>query len=165
MDNPLVMLGFLSIFHIIGAVALASGLRGVWNWLRDRERGPGNAFFFVLWGTGFGCMPFLFGLGIGADKEMGTPLVFLGEVIIWGSVFLIALLAWDEVVDWLRPFLHTDMFLVAFGGIFMLVGAVGGGLMTRDDLLFGLLFGGIFMLVGGAFFTFGLYNLLKAMRQ
>lgn len=164
MDNLLVMLGFLSIFHIIGAVALAYGLRGVWSWLRGKERYAGSALFFVLWGAGFGCMPFAFGLGLAADKEGGTPLVLLGEGIIWGSVFLIALLAWDEVLDWLRPFLHVDFFLIAFGGIFMMVGAGAGSFIIRDDLLMGLLFGGIFVLVGGLLLAIGVRNLLKAIR-
>jgi hypothetical protein len=164
MDSPLALLGFLSIFHIIGAVALANGLRGVWSWLRDKEQRLGSAFFFVLWGAGFGCMPFVFGLTMAADKEGGTPLVLLGQVMVWGSVFVVALLAWQEALDWLRPFLHVDMFLVAFGGIFMLVGAGATSFIIRDDLLFGLLFGGIFMLVGGLILAVGVRNLLRAMR-
>ncbi len=165
MDDPLAILGFLSIFHIVGAVALANGLRGVWNRVSSKERGAGNSLFFVVWGTGFGCLPFIFGLAMMADEEKGTPLVLLGEVIVWGGVFLIALLAWDEVIDWLRPFLHPDVFLIAFGGIFMLVGAAVGSLIIRDDLLFGSLLGGIFVLVGGLLLAVGLRNLLKAMRQ
>jgi len=161
MDSPLALLGFLSIFHVIGALAMASGLRGVWYWLRDRERGPGNAVFFIVWGAGFGCLPFAFGLGLESDKETGTPLVLLGQVIIWGVVFLVALLFWDEAVDWIRPFLDTNVFLVGFGGIFMLVGAVVASLIIRDELLFGLLFGSIFMLVGGLIFALGVRNLLK----
>jgi hypothetical protein len=164
MDGPLALLGFLSIFHIIGAVALANGLRGVWSWLGDKEQRVGNAFFFVLWGAGFGCMPFVFGLTMAADKEGGTPVVLLGQVMVWGSVFVVALLAWQEALDWLRPFLHVDMFLVAFGGIFMLVGAGAASFIVRDDLLFALLFGGIFMLVGGLILAFGVRNLLRAVR-
>ena len=164
MDNPLVLLGFLSIFHIIGAVALAHGLRGIWNWQQNRERGLGNSFFFVLWGAMFGCMPFAFGLGLAAENEVGTSLVLLGQVIVWGSAFLIALLAWDEVLDWLQPFLQPEMFLIAFGGVFMMVGAVTGSLVIRDDLLFGLLFGGIFLLVGGLILAIGVWRLVKEIR-
>ncbi len=164
MDNPLVILGFLSIFHILGAAAVANGLRGIWSWLRSRERGVGNAFFFVLWGAGFGCLPFTFGLSMAAGKEEGTPFVLLGEMIIWGSAFGLALLGWEELLDWLRPFLHPDMAMIAFGGIFAMVGAGAGSLIIRDDLLFGLLFGGIFMLVGGLILAVGVRNLLKAMR-
>jgi hypothetical protein len=113
----------------------------------------------------FGCMPFAFGLGLAAEQEVGTPLVLLGQVIIWGSTFLIALLAWDEVLDWLQPFLQPDMFLIAFGGIFMMVGAVTGSLVIRDDLLFGLLFGSIFLLVGGLILAIGVWRLLREIRQ
>jgi hypothetical protein len=161
MDNPLVLLAFLSIFHIIGSVALANGLRTIWDWWRDKERGLGNGVYFVIWGAMFGCMPFAFGLSLAADNEVGTPLVLLGQGIVWGTAFLIALLFWDDVVDWLRPFLHPNVFLVGFGGIFMLVGAAVASFTIRDDILFGLLFGGIFMLIGGVFFAFGIWTLLK----
>ncbi len=163
LDSPLGMLVFLSPFHVLGAAGLAYGLRGVWNWLYDREQGRGNALFFIVWGTGFGCMPFAFGLGL-AREDGGTPFVLLGEALVWGSTFLVALLAWDEVMDWLRPFLHPDVFLVAFGGIFMLAGAMAGSFTVRDDPLFGLLFSGIFMLMGGIVFVTGLRRLLKEIR-
>jgi hypothetical protein len=163
MDSPLVLLGFLSIFHVVGAVALANGLRAIWDWLRGKERRPGNGPFFIVWGTMFGCIPFASGLGLVTDKEkVGTPLLLLGgEVIVWGTAFLITLFFGDDVVDWLRPFLHPHMYLVGFGGIFMLVGAAVGSFMIRDDILFGLLFGGIFLLVGGVIFALGVWNLLK----
>lgn len=161
MDSPLAMLAFLSIFHVIGALALANGLRGLWNWLRGKERGPGSALFFVVWGAGFGCLPFAFGLGLAGDKETGDPLLLVGQIIVWGVAFLVALFFWDDAVDWVRPFLHPYMFLIGFGGIFMLIGAATASLIIRDDFLFGLLFGGIFMLVGGLIFAFGVWNLLK----
>jgi hypothetical protein len=162
-DNPLVLLGFLSLFHIAGAVGLAHGLRGVWSGLHDKARGIGRALFLALWGAMFGCLPFAFGLGL-ATEDGGTPLLFLGQVIIWGSAFLTTLLAWDEILDWLRPFLQPDVFLIAFGGIFMAVGTGAGSLIIRDDLLFGLLFGGIFLLVGGIIFAIGIWSLLKTNR-
>jgi len=161
MDSPLALLGFLSIFHVIGAVALANGLRGIWNWLREKERGLGNAVFFVAWGAMFGCMPFAFGLGLATDEERGTSMILLGQAIVWGVSFLAALLLWNDVVDWLHPFLDTNIFLVGFGGIFMLVGAAVGSFIVRDDLPFGLLFGGIFFLVGGLIFALGVWNLFK----
>ena len=161
MDSPLALLGFLSIFHVIGAVALANGLRGIWNWLREKERGLGNAVFLVAWGAMFGCMPFAFGVGLATDDERGTFVILLGQAIVWGLSFLAALLLWNDVVDWLGPFLDTNIFLVGFGGIFMLVGAAVGSFIVRDDLPFGLLFGGIFFLVGGLIFAFGVWNLFK----
>ena len=161
MDSPLALLGFLSIFHVIGAVALANGLRGIWNWVREKERGLGNAVFLVAWGAMFGCMPFAFGLGLATDEERGTSMILLGQAIVWGVSFLAALLLWNDVVDWLHPFLDTNIFLVGFGGIFMLVGAAVGSFIVRDDLPFGLLFGGIFFLVGGLIFALGVWNLFK----
>lgn len=164
MQNSLATLGFLSLFHVIGAVALANGLRQVWSRLRHSERGGGSGLFFVIWGAGFGCMPFAFGLQTATSQDGGSPLLLLAQIAIWTGAFLVALLAWDEAVDWLRPFLHPNMFLIAFGGLFMLVGAGVGSFVVRDEPLFALLFGGIFMLVGGVFFVIGVRNLLKTMQ-
>jgi len=160
LNSPLGMLAFLSLFHVIGAAGLGYGLRRVWNWLRGREAGGGNTLFLIVWGAGFGGIPFFFGLNL---ARLGEPVVFLGEVLIWGSAFLVALLAWDEVMEWLRPFLHPDVFLIAFGGIFMLAGAAAGSFIVREDPLFALVFSGLFMVIGGAIFFAGLRGLLKEM--
>ncbi len=85
-------------------------------------------------------------------------------MLIWGSVFLVALLAWDAILDWLRPLPHRDMWLMALGGWFMVLGSWAGGSMARDGQLFGLLLGGIFTLVGGVIFAIGVWNFIKAMR-
>jgi hypothetical protein len=161
MQDSLATLGFLSLFHVIGAIALANGLRQVWSRLRHRERGAGSGLFFIIWGAMFGCMPFAFGLQMATGHDSGRPLLLLAQIIIWAAAFLVALLAWDEVVDWLRPFLHPDVFLIAFGGLFMLIGAGVGSFVVRDEPLFALLFGGIFMLVGCVFFVIGVRELLK----
>ncbi len=163
MDSPLAMLGFLSIFHVIGAVALANGLRGVWSMLRGKGRGGCRSLFFVVWGAMFGCLPFGLGLEL-ATEEGGTFLVLFGEALIWGSVFLVALLAWDTALDWLRPFLHRDMWPMLFGGSFMVVGIWIGGSMARDGQMFGLLLGGTFALVGGVIFAAGVWSYIKAKR-
>jgi len=108
-------------------------------------------------------MPFIVGLEL-ATEEGGTPFVLLGEALVWGSVFLVALLAWDTVLDWLRPFLHEAMWLMALGGSFVVAGTWVGSSMARDGQMFGLLLGGIFALVGGIIFAIGVWNYLRAMR-
>ena len=164
MDNPLAGLAFLSLFHIIGAAAVARGLRAMWGWLRGSQPGAVyNSLYLFVWGALFGCVPFTFGLQ-SATNESGTPLMLLGEVAIWGSAFLIALLAGDAIANWLRSFFNADMAMVAFGGLFMLVGTGTGLLVARSELLVGLSVGGLFVLVGGVFFAIGLWNLLKATR-
>lgn len=160
--GPLGLLAFLSLFHVIGAVALAYGLRDVWSGLREKRPGVGGKLFLVVWGAMFGCLPFTLGVGL-ATEDGGTPFILLGQALIWTSVFLIALFAWDNILDWLHPFLHIDVFLVAFGGLFMLVGTGATALIARDELLFGLLFGGVFTLGGGLFFALGVWRLLKSM--
>ena len=164
MENSLASLAFLSLFHIIGATAVARGLRAVWSGLRDGK--PGAAFsllYLFVWGVLFGCMPFTFGVQL-ATKESGTPLVLFGEAAVWGSVFLIALLAGDRIAGWLRSFLNADVVFIAFGGLFMLVGVGVGLLAGQSEPLSGLLVGGLFTLVGGVFFVIGLWNLLKETR-
>ncbi len=157
------ILGFLSVFHVIGAVMLANGLRRVWSGLRGKRRWVWNAFFSAVWGAMFGCLPFGLGLEL-ATEEGGTSLVLLGEALIWGSVFLVALLAWDAVLDWLRPFLHKDMWLMVLGGSFMVAGTWVGSSMARDGQVLGLLLGGIFALVGGVILAIAVWNYLQAMR-
>ncbi len=164
MDNPLAGLAFLSLFHIIGATAVARGLRAMWNWLRGGKPGAAfNSLYLFVWGALFGCVPFTLGVQLAA-KESGTPLVLFGEVAVWGSAFLIALLAGDRIAGWLRTFFNADMAMVAFGGLFMLVGTGTGLLVARSELLVGLSVGGLFVLVGGVFFVIGLWNLLKETR-
>jgi hypothetical protein len=60
-----------------------------------------------------------------------------------------------------QPFLHPDIFFIAFGGIFMAAGTGAGSFIVRDDLLLGLLLGGIFTLVGGVIFAIGVRHLLQ----
>jgi hypothetical protein len=164
MDNPLASLAFLSLFHIIGATAVARALRAMWSWLRGERSGAAfSALYLLVWGAVFGCVPFSLGAQL-ATKESGTPLVLLGECVVWGSAFLIALLAGNRIVGWLRSFFNADVGLIAFGGLFMLVGMGVGFLAGRSDLLGGLLVGGLFTLVGGVPFAIGLWNLLKEAR-
>jgi hypothetical protein len=164
MNDPLASLAFLSLFHIIGAAAVARGLRVMWSGLRDKKPGAAfNSLYLFVWGALFGCMPFAFGLQLAA-KASGTPLVLFGEAAVWGSAFLITLLAGDRVAGWLRSFFNADVAFIAFGGLFMLVGVGVGLLAGRSQPLSGLLIGGLFTLVGGVVFAIGLWNLLKETR-
>jgi hypothetical protein len=164
MDNPLASLAFLSLFHIIGATAVGRALRAMWSWLRGEKPGAAfNSLYLLVWGVVFGCVPFTLGMQL-ATKESGTPLVLLGEIAVWGSAFLIALLAGDRIAGWLRSFFNADVAFIAFGGLFMLVGMGVGLFAGRSDLLNGLLVGGLFTLVGGVLFVIGLWNLLKEAR-
>jgi hypothetical protein len=164
MENPLASLAFLSIFHIVGATVVAKAVRSLWGGLRDKKLvQAGGALPLAVWGAVFGCLPCSFGLQL-ATKESGTPLVLLGEAAVWGSAFLIALLAGDRIAGWLRSFFNADVAFIAFGGLFMLVGVGVGLLAGQSEPLSGLLVGGLFALVGGVFFAIGLWNLLKETR-
>jgi hypothetical protein len=164
MDNPLASLAFLSLFHIVGAATVAKAVRSLWGGLHDQKLGAvGGALPLAVWGAVFGCLPCSFGLQL-ATKAGGTPLVLFGEAAVWGSAFLIALLAGDAIAGWLRSFFNADVAFIAFGGLFMLVGVGVGFLAGRSEPFSGLLVGGLFTLVGGVVFAIGLLNLLKETR-
>jgi hypothetical protein len=141
-------IAFISIFHVIGGVALGITLRG---WVNNPTRE--NLFsrtFFLIWGGMFGCMPLVFGI------ENGT-------LVIQIVVLLIAIAVPFMWLEQLREmFSDQNVVMVGFGGIFLISGLVAGGALLRErEWLFAVLFGGIFSLVGGSIFFAGLRNLLR----
>jgi len=163
MDNPWVLLLFLSIFHVIGAAVLANALRELWHDLHEGGLKGCRVSFLMVWATMFGCLPFGVGIGL-ASAEDGTPLLLLGEVLVWTSVFLAALLASGPIKRFLESFLHQEMLLMLFGGVFLVVGVSVASLVAREEGLSAVLAGGISTLVGGAVFGYGLWRLLRSTR-
>ena len=161
MDNPWVILLFLSIFHVIGASVLASALRDLWRALHQEDPMGCRSAFLVVWATMFGCFPF--GLGAGfAATESGMPLLLLAEVLVWLSTFLAVLLAQQVVKQLLEPFLHPEALLMLFGGGLLVAGVSVVSWFIAEERLVGLLAGGIFTLVGGGIFAYGLWRLLRS---
>ena len=163
MDNPWVIFGFLSIFHIIGAAVLANALRELWRDVRARDPRGCRPAFLIIWALMFGCLPFAFGAGFAAT-ETGTPLVLIGQALVWASVFLVTLLARDIVKQILEPFLHQEMLLMLFGGVFLVVGVTVAAWLVKEQEPAGFLMGAPFALVGAAIFGFGLWKLLRSTR-
>lgn len=158
MDSPLFTLAFLSLFHIIGAIAVGSAIRHIWLLLRgDESGGLFQQFFFIVWGSLFGFIPF----GFGTDPNL--PGWFLGaQVAIWSTAFLLSLFIGRTAIDWAKPIMNVKVGLMLFGGLFMLGGILGGwGVFKGGDvgaaIAISLIFGGI----GATIFLIGFLNLLK----
>ena len=150
MNDPIVALVFVSIFHIIGGVAVGSTLRGLRNGF------PCGKIFILIWGALFGCMP----LAIGVETFTKTGAIYLLgiEILVLASAILGAAL----IPDWiLESFSSVDLFPLGFGGLFLLVGLIVGGFSLKTDPLFGLVFGCIFGGVGAVVFILGLRSLLQ----
>jgi hypothetical protein len=163
LDSPVLLFGFLSLFHIIGAAVLANALRAFRDGLREGGIGGCRVIFMTVWALMFGGMPFLFGVQL-ATSEGGTILFLLGEVLIWTAAFLVTLLAQQAVRRALDPFLNLETLLMLFGGGFLLIGVTLMTWLTRVDRHVGLLTGGILGFVGAAILGFGLWRLLKSTR-
>jgi hypothetical protein len=160
-DHPLLLFGFLALFHIIGAAVLAGALRELWQGLREGDISGCQLVFKTIWATMFGGLPFLFGIQF-ATGESGSILFLVGEVSVWTAAFLVTLLAQQAMRRALEPFLRQEFLLILFGGSFVLTGATLITFWSRVDRHVGLLTGGIFALVGTAILGFGLWRLLKS---
>jgi hypothetical protein len=111
----------------------------------------------------FGCLPFGFGVGLAATDE-GTPLVLLGQVVVWLSTFLAALLAQQILKQVLEPFLHEETLLMLFGGGFAVAGIAMVTLMTREAGPAVVPVGVILLLVGSLIVVYGLWRLFRVTR-
>jgi hypothetical protein len=150
-NSQLGTLAFLSVFHVIGGVAIGSAVRG---WLRGRF--ACRSLYLILWGAMFGLLPLV--MGVMVFLPTGTVL-FLGiQVgILLGTILVVAL-----TPDWfVRAFDLQAMAPVLFGGLFFLVG-VGMGVVTYGESpVSALLVGGLFAAVGGLVMVGGLVKVFR----
>jgi hypothetical protein len=130
MDNPWIIIMFLSVFHLLGGAAVGIALWEV------RVGGKPNRMLLV-WGLLFGGMP----LAAGVGRPEILPFQLLELVLAGGTTFLF----WDRIQDLVA---QTGVVVTIFGGVFFVVacGAVGVLIGEREFLmaiLFGILFGGV----------------------
>ncbi|MFQ5576497.1 MAG: hypothetical protein ACE5G8_05855 [Anaerolineae bacterium] len=157
--NPLLLLGFLSLFHIIGAVAVGSAVRGIAGVVFGEGGGSvAGSLYFVVWGSLFGCMPLAFGLDPNVPRW-----ILPAQLAIWSVSFLVAAVFGRRAVDWLKPLFTLNTGLIVFGGMFMLGGVFGGyaALQGEAPVLTALAIGGVFGVIGLGIFLLGLVNLLR----
>ncbi len=151
MNDPLAQLGFVSLFHVIGGIAMGSALRGL------RGGFSGGTLFLLVWGGMFGCLP----LAIGWNELGGTGRAdfFALELGILIAAILITALMPDSMLESLKS---PQVAPIAFGGLFLLIGIGAGAIMVQTDPLPGIVFGGCFAGVGAISFVSGLAKLLKS---
>lgn len=156
-DNPLVWLGFLSIFHIIGGIALGSSVRGIRQLIRGEGGSLSNSLFFIVWGGMFGCMPLAFGF------DPAIPFwVLAAQVLILAAAFIITAIFGRTALNWLKPVFNVFTGLMAFGGIFMAAGLLGAyATLKEGELATALILGLVFGIIGLGIFILGLAGLFK----
>ena len=162
LDSPFFLLGFLSLFHIIGGVSLGNALNSVWLKLRGKTASVGNGCFFLVWGSGFTFMPLAFGAG------ESIPNWFLPmQLLIIIAAMLVGVLWQNLFQEWAKPLFNLNVGLMLFGSVFLGFGMLFGFTFTQDaeNALLGWLFVGIFGLVGMGIFLFGLFGILKDFRS
>lgn len=151
MNDSLAQLGFVGLFHVIGGIAIGSGLRGL------RRGFSGGTVFLLVWGGMFGCLPLA--IGWNALGATGRPGFFALELGILIAAILITALMPDTMLESLKS---PQVAPIAFGGLFVLIGIGVGAIMIQTDLLPALLFGGCFAGAGGLVFISGLAKVLKS---
>lgn len=160
-DNPLLLLTFLSLFHIFGAIALGYAVRVLWKKLSGDDTIPAfTAIFLLVWGSMFGCIPFAFGM----DPVLPAwfPMVQIG---VWGTTFVISAFLGQTVMRWAKPLLNAQVMLMVMGGIFMLAGiGAGRAMWLEGDAFQAMIFVLIFGAIGTLIFALGLVGLLKSNR-
>ena len=108
MDTPVGLLAFLSIFHLIGGIALGMTFNRI---VRERRLG-GQSIFFIVWGGMFGCMPLTFG-------SQSEPWVLAAQI----GILALAIGIPFAIGGSLREgFQLKGVQNVLFGGIFLVVG-------------------------------------------
>jgi hypothetical protein len=146
-SNPIVLLGFMSLFHIVGGAVLGSTLRTI---VTDWPKFNFQRVFALVWASLFGCMPLVFGLD--------QPAWFLPtQVAVLGTTTAFTALA----LNWLREMAADKNIATTFlGGVFVVAGIGTGALLVGQGAwLLALLFGGLFTLGGAAAMVSGLRGL------
>lgn len=141
----------ISLFELIGGIAVGAGLRRL-----GRGLSP-NLIFFFVWGGMFSCIPLAAGLQEFSDTgQFGLLAVQLGVLLI---AVLAAALTPNSILDSLRS---PQVSPIAGGGLFVLVGIGVGVLVWQSAPLYALGFGGCFAGAGALLFISGLKKLMKS---
>jgi hypothetical protein len=151
MSGALGLLGFVSVFEILGGIAIGTVLRR----LIERQFSP-RLVFFLIWGGIFAMGPFCMGASSFAA-------IHVGYLILVQATILIATIGVSAFVpeEYLSAFASLPVGFIAIGGILLLIG--GGFLVARlrQDILTAAIVGAVFLLAGGVFLGAGLVTASK----
>lgn len=158
MNNNIFLFGVLSIFHVIGAVAMAYAVRLVWHIINEHDHSLKHAFFYMLWGSLLGCTPIMYGL----DGQVPSW-VLPTQVLVWGVVFVIATLFGWRTLNFIKPLFTISTGLITLGGLFVFAGLFSAFMVWHEDngVLTAIVICGVFGIIGAGIFLLGLINLLK----
>lgn len=156
--SPLLLLAFLSTFHIIGAIALGSAARGIWSVIQEEGGSIGNSVFFIIWGSMFAFVP----LVVAVQDPTIPGWVLLAQLLIVVLTFLISAIFGRRALNWFKPIINIHTGLMLLGGIFMAGGLFAGyTIFNGGELLTALIISLVFGLIGLAIFVLGLLGLTK----
>lgn len=153
MNASITQLVFLCLFHLLGGAAIGSVLRGAM-----RRQFSCNSLFLLVWGVGFGGLPFLFGI---EELQNGAWYFLVIEIGVLLAGILIAAFISDELVETLRS---PNIVSVGIGGGFLLIGmlVLFTNLLPQKSLQDKLLGGLSFTLMGGLAFLIGARRIFRS---
>ena len=147
-DSPWFLLGFLSLFHIIGGVVIGSTLKKM---RQDGLSGLKNSGCLLIWGVMFGGIPLAFGLGQYA--EFGIIWFFPAQLAVFAGAILITFLFGTYIRSILN---QKSIRWMGFGGFFFISGGFAAYVLGQEaarwmSALIGILFcgSGLLMFVQG----------------
>lgn len=151
MNDLIGTLGFLTVFHLIGGLALGGTIR---SWVRHRF--SCRDLFLIFWGAMFGGLPLI--MGIPLFLSHGAPLLAAVEVAILVGTIVVAVL----VPDWfLEAYSGSKLIPLAMGGLFFLIGIAIGFAMFKEQPLTAFLFFFAFAGAGGLLLVTSMHAILK----
>ena len=151
LDSPLFLLGFMSLFHIIGGSVIGSTLK------KMRQAGAANGGCLLIWGVMFGGIPLAFGAAELAQSGVvwmlpAQLLIFLGSIVI---TFLFG----SSLKDMLN---QESIKFMAAGGFFLVGGILAATiLMHEEEGLMSGIFGFLICGAGTLLFVRGLRIALR----
>ena len=154
-NSSVPVLGFLIIFHIMGAIALGASIRGLWRAIDGDIEGLFGYLFFLIFGGLFSCAPFVYGLS--AFDPVPILTIQLSVVVI---VFIISLFFGPAIIRGTTELFNFNGGLVLLGLLFMGGGLFAGFSMVSqgETLATGLIVGAVFGLIGLGIVLLGLSN-------
>jgi hypothetical protein len=142
------MFALVSLFHVIGGVALGTTIRKMVDDFRAEGKLNLGRSFFLVWGGMFACIPLAFGLAV--------PQILIAQVAVIAIAMLVPFFWADRARELVSD---PNVIMMLFGGVFFVAGMGGGAAMLNEREYAGALtVGCLFVLIGGGIFWYGFYR-------
>lgn len=154
LDSPVFLLGFLSLFHIVGGSVVGATLR---NMRQAGLSGVTNQGCLLVWGVMFGGLPLLFGLA--AFREYGDWWLLPTQITILIATILIVFLLGSSLREMLG---QESVKWLGAGGFLAITGMLTASILMGQKLgWWGAVFGLVFVGAGVAIFVRGVQIALR----